>query len=157
MGPMLKLARSLAHDWVDQQDVQTLMMSLPTEVFEEEESRVKRAAARRGAPMIAVSHPEAVKTAPAAPKKKRRGRIPMKPGSFTEAKKLEVLQRVGKMPIKTKEYNKLRDEICRDLQINRRQLTMYVEAMRKVNAGTSHIHLARAANGRVSKKGAHKK
>ncbi len=147
MSSLINLIRKAAVDYVSKADVSELLMMLPKSVIEGEAPAPKRKLRKKELlKMHAISFEEASGAVPG--KKKRRGRIPKKPGSFTNLKREEILKRVGSLPLKTSEYNSVRDEICRDLALNRRQVSKFIDETRKVTSGTSNIHKARAAKGR---------
>ena len=154
---LLAIAKKMAHDWIDQvKTVEELTFCLPTGVFEPQAPKgpdlnlLREAIAQEpGTPIVeAVSEP----VAPAKQKKKRDGQVRKSAGEFTDAKREVIREKVGNLDLKSAMYAKIREGLCKELGLNRRQVTMYLSGIRKVKSGHSSIALARAAKTQKIKK-----
>jgi len=150
MSSLLNEAKEMAKRWIDEQtSLFDLLTTLPEHVFEDDLVGLKAPSsstklAKKSAKKIAKKSSKSVsKVKPV--KKNKGGRVRKTVGDLTPEKREEIMSRLGNLPAGTPEYNTLRDTICRDLSLSRRQVSNTLNGIRMFKAGKSNIHKAWAA------------
>jgi len=147
MASLLEVARRMAKswfgNWVEKASLADLTSTLPIEVFEgSAKERPEIQTSQKKSETSASVHPNHPRKR--KPQVHKSGKIRKTLGNLTDEKRQEIMKRVGDLSTNTPEYSALRDRICRDLSLNRRQVTHYICGVRMVQNGTSHVAKARA-------------
>jgi len=137
-----RMAKSWFGNWVERASLADLTSTLPIEVFEGAKEKPEiQTSQKKSAALVSHRPKKATKRKPQAHKS---GKIRKTLGNLTTEKRQEIMKRVGDLSTRVPEYKVLRDRICRDLSLNRRQVTQYICGVRMVKNGTSNVAKARA-------------
>lgn len=151
MSSLIEMIRRAATEWVSKASLDELVMVLPKAVFES-------APAPQSAAVDKKTRPEKTRTKISrgnTARERRKLRVPKQAGSFSQAAGQAILEKMGGLKFRTPEYNKMRDEICKEFRINRRQVAGYLKTMKESpDARQKRMNLARKV--KVQRNGKHR-
>ncbi len=127
---LMKEVRKRAHEWVDSLSMAELFMMVPDAVFEgSTPTKTKRVVAK---PAVAKTARKITVVGGAPLRNGRGGRIRKKAGNLTPEKRQVILERFGDTPKGTKEFEDIRNALCRELSLSRLQVSSFMR-MSRVN------------------------